>query len=389
MGARLSKLATASTFTPLLAKSMLASTMEAIVQKRVRTADPYPWEDGAERIDSIIPSVVPASWSSSSTASVADADATRTVDANDRVASATSIRETKADDLLRYLLSEAAYKSNIPPPQRQVDTDRDTGPEAASSGVGRQRRESSDESKESPPPPPTSHSPILFESILGLFPSPQTEVSAQDIVRAVATKVNAADVPSEMDATQLVLAALTFLSTPISGLGTKNMDGSSGSSGSNDYYGNALVREVFPCLPLLDRTDMTIRAINRCYRLSSSLSSSSDWSVKDAKVRQKLGNLEIAFLSSTLAYPARYRLCPKICSAVEESEILMTGFVAPSPSSDDAGAPGAKTASPGTKGKSSSASAAATSSNSSATGNKGTKRKADDAGESAGQQLQQ
>jgi hypothetical protein len=153
----------------------------------------------------------------------------------------------------------------------------------------------------------------------------------------VVTNVNDADVPSEMDATQLVLAALISLSLKIPGLGrhdgldtastTAAATATDDNDNKTDDAGQALVKETFPCLPLLERTDSVTTSLSkRKYRLHSALSSG--WSIKDDTVRQRIRNLETAFLSSTLAYPARYRLCSKIGSVVEEKEVLRKGFVA-------------------------------------------------------------
>ena len=131
-------------------------------------------------------------------------------------------------------------------------------------------------------------------------------------------KVNPADVPPEMSSAHLVLAALSFLSMP-------SLDQSSEGGHDDESEGMKLLHDTFPQLPLLENVSgLSTKITWRTYKLAYT-----EWKGLDSDeaLGRKVRNLEAAFLMSTVAFPSRCCLTPRLSSTEEEREVLRTGFV--------------------------------------------------------------
>ncbi len=250
--------------------------MEALIQKRIRTKEPFAWKNEAHRYDA---SVLSASAAASGAASSASA----------------------VDDLMRYVTYQAEEKAGTPAPERWK-----FAPSKTNSTQGDKTG--------------TNVTPgLLFESILNLFADTKEELYVKDIVAKTMGKVNPADVPPEMSSAHLVLAALSFLSAPM-----PSLDQSS-EGGHDESEGMELLHGTFPQLPLLENVSgLSTKITWRTYKLAYT-----EWKGLDSDeaLGRKVRNLEAAFLISTVAYPSRYCLTPRLSSTEEEREVLRTGFV--------------------------------------------------------------
>lgn len=270
--------------------------MEALIQKRIRTKEPFVWKNDANRYD----------------AGISSAGGADDTGALTRTGTGTSAPATSVDDLMRYVTFRAGEQVGIPAPERW------TGASFSEEGTN----------KSAPNPPskergagPTK--PMLFEAILNLFAAdPNEELYVKDVVEKTMDAVNPADVPPELSSTHLILVALSFLSTPaIPGLDDRAMNANEG----DDDEGMTLLRNTFSSLPLLENVSGLSTKIKwRKYKLANS-----DWKglSNDEGLRRKLHNLEAAFNMSTVAYQTRYCLTPRLSSTEEEKEVLRTGFV--------------------------------------------------------------
>lgn len=275
--------------------------MEALIQKRIRTKEPFAWENQVLRYDTGI----------SSTGGADDTGA---------VTSTSAPATTSVDDLMRYVTFKAAEQVGIPASERWARSSLEeknnasaTNPsKAKEAGAGNATSSTSTAS-------PTK--PTLFEAILNLFAAdPNEELYVKDVVEKTMDAVNPADVPPELSSTHLILVTLSFLSTAIPGLDDRAM----ANEGDEDE-GMTLLRNTFPSLPLLENVSgFSTKITWRKYKLASS-----DWKglSNDEGLRRKVHNLEAAFNMSTVAYQTRYCLTPRLSSTEEEKEVLRTGFV--------------------------------------------------------------
>lgn len=202
--------------------------MEALIQKRIRTKEPFAWKNQALRYDTCI----------SSTGGADDTGA---------VTSTSAPATTSVDDLMRYVTFKAGEQVGIPASERWVGGSLEEKnnafatkfSKAKEAGAGNATSSTSTAS-------PTK--PMLFEAILNLFAAdPNEELYVKDVVEKTMDAVNPADVPPELSSTHLILVALSFLSTAIPGLDDRAM----ATEGDEDD-GMTLLRNTFPSLPLLE-----------------------------------------------------------------------------------------------------------------------------------------
>ena len=247
--------------------------MESLIQERIRTKKQFAWKNEAHRYNAGILA-----------AGGADADVSTTA-------------RTPVDDLMRCVISQAGEKVG------------ERWPAVPSEGE--------------PASTPTPAKPMMFEAILNLFADTNEELYVKDVVEKIMDVVNPADVPPELSSTHLILVALSFLSTPIPGLGTGVANNEGGVK--DDDEGTRLLRDTFPLMPLLENVSgLSAKITWRTYKLAYS-----DWKGlrNDEALRRKVQNLDAAFTMSTVAYQARYCLTPRLTSTEEEREVLRTGFV--------------------------------------------------------------
>ena len=250
--------------------------MEALIQKRIRTKEPFAWKNDAHRYD--------ASTLSASSASAA-------------AASGAASSASAVDELMRYVTYQAG--------------------ERAGAGTPASERWKFAPSKTNSAPVAPG---LLFESILNLFADTKEELYVKDIVEKTMGKVNPADVPPEMSSAHLVLAALSFLSAPM-----PSLDQSSEGGHDDESEGMKLLHDTFPQLPLLENVSgLSTKITWRTYKLAYT-----EWKGLDSDeaLGRKVRNLEAAFLMSTVAFPSRCCLTPRLSSTEEEREVLRTGFV--------------------------------------------------------------
>lgn len=257
--------------------------MEALIQKRIRTKEPFAWKNEAHRYDARILSASSASAAASGAAS--------------------SASHSAVDELMRYVTYQAGEKAGTPAPER-----RKFAPSKTNSTQGDKTGTNN-----------VATPGLLFESILNLFADAKEELYVKDIVQKAMGKVNPADVPPEMSSAHLVLAALSFLSAPM-----PSLDQSS-EGGHDESEGMKLLHDTFPQLPLLENVSgLSTKITWRTYKLACA-----EWKGLDSDeaLGRKVRNLEAAFLMSTVAFPTRYCLTPRLSSTEEEREVLRTGFV--------------------------------------------------------------
>lgn len=264
--------------------------MDALIQKRIRTKEPFVWKNEALPYDTGISSAGGADDTSAFTS--------------------TSAPATSVVYLMRYVTSKAGEQVGIPASERWT---------GAPFLEERNNVSAPNPSKDSVASPTK---PMLFEAILNLFAAdPNEELYVKDVVEKTMDAVNPADVPPELSSTHLILVALSFLSTPaIPGLDDRAM-----SNEGEEDEGMTLLRNTFPSLPLLENVSgLSTKITWRKYKLANS-----DWKglSDDEGLRRKVHNLEAAFNMSTVAYQTRYCLTPRLSSTEEEKEVLRTGFV--------------------------------------------------------------
>lgn len=251
--------------------------MEALIQKRIRAKEPFPWKNKAHRYDA---SILSASSASAATSGAA----------------ASSV--SAADELMRYVTYQAGEKAGTPAPERWKFAPSKTNSTGTNVAPG-----------------------LLFESILNLFAdAKESQLYVKDIVEKTMGKVNPADVPPEMSSAHLILAALSFLSAPM-----PSLDQSSEGGHDDESDGIRLLHDTFPQLPLLENVSgLSTKITWRTYKLAYA-----EWKGLDSDeaLGRKVRNLEAAFLMSTVAFPTRYCLTPRLSSTEEEREVLRTGFV--------------------------------------------------------------
>ena len=269
--------------------------MEALILKRIRTKEPFAWENQALRYDTGISS---------------------TGGADDTGAHAT----TSVDDLMRYVTFKAGEEVGIPASERWAGGSFEEKNNASATNPSKGKEAGAGNATSSTSSAcPTK--PMLFEAILNLFAAdPNEELYVKDVVEKTMDAVNPADVPPELSSTHLILVALSFLSTAIPGLDDRAM----ATEGDEDE-GMTLLRNTFPSLPLLENVSgLSTKITWRKYKLAKS-----DWKglSNDEGLRRKVHNLEAAFNMSTVAYQTRYCLTPRLSSTEEEKEVLRTGFV--------------------------------------------------------------
>lgn len=155
----------------------------------------------------------------------------------------------------------------------------------------------------------------LFSSILRLFRDGE-ELSTPNIIRACSHAIRPADVPPDMDAKEMVMAALHFLSSSVPELNVAVV---------GPYCnGESLVGEMFPYMPIILSSNIDENLDRRSYTKNTQTPNGT-WSIEDATFHQKVIRLEKAFLASSVSNPSRLRMCPRVDDNDAEAKLLASG----------------------------------------------------------------
>mmetsp|Transcript_2495 Transcript_2495/g.6524 ORF Transcript_2495/g.6524 Transcript_2495/m.6524 type:complete len:295 (-) Transcript_2495:29-913(-) len=154
----------------------------------------------------------------------------------------------------------------------------------------------------------------LFCSILRLFRDGE-ELSTPNIIRACSHAIRPADVPPDMDAKEVVMAALHFLSSSVPELNLASQ---------GPYCENELVDGTFPSMPILLSSNIDDNLDRRSYTKCIQMRNGR-WSMDDEKFRLKVLKLERAFMASSVSNPSRLRMCPRVEDKDAEAKLLASG----------------------------------------------------------------
>lgn len=157
----------------------------------------------------------------------------------------------------------------------------------------------------------------LFGSILRTLEGsgPGGQVSADMFIRSCSLAVRSGDVPARMNAKDMVLAALEFLSSTV-----PELTGTSGAKGrdeeSHGSLGGGMLHQTFPYLPLIAHVGDVNDPEKRVY-VKKSKGRCGSWSMSDKGFRRRVVRLEMAFMTSTAQTLGRLRSCPRLGTSAE------------------------------------------------------------------------